>query len=116
MNKTQFTVDSGEILIIDPQFLRVFAQHFSYQDFVAHSGPEQDPQIYINEVAKKAFPFASGQLVGYLHSDGIFGDTEFVGDGRYEVSSKAVRMTREYLSVFKRFFEREAQRAARRQI
>ncbi len=115
MNKTEFTVDSGDILIIDPRFLQRFAEHFSYQEFVTRSGPGHDPQTYINEVANKAFPLASGQLIGYMHSDGIFGDTDFVGDGHYELSSKNIKMTPQYRRVFKQFINREEEKASRRE-
>ncbi|HAL60872.1 MAG TPA: hypothetical protein DCP08_00505 [Chloroflexi bacterium] len=104
MNKTRFVVDSAQILIIDPIFLETFARHFSYQDFIRFKKEGGKPQDYINEVVAKAFPGVSAShldcLVGLLEADGIYGDTEFVGDGVYEVSSEAIKMTPEYKQVF----------------
>ena len=100
MNKTRFVVDSAHLLIIDPKYLETFAFQFSFQDFVEHCRKGSDAQEYINSVTTKAFPLARTQLVGLLEADGIYGDTEFVGDGTYEISSEAVRMTPEYKQAF----------------
>lgn len=72
--KAMFTVDSGTYLIIDPCYLERFMRYFNYNEFAS----SQDPQLYIRQVAKKAFPKAEVNVVALVK--------DFGGDGVFSVT------------------------------
>ena len=76
--KTQFGVDSGMVLLIDPCYLEEFAKHFNYDEMVH---PTTNVESY--KVTSKAFPLAEKGFIGLLHS--------FGGDGVFEIDSEQLR-------------------------
>ena len=111
LKKTSFTVDSGAVLVIDPCYLEEFALHFSsdeYADYIKQGGNAQE---YINQVTARAFPASSRQgaaclsqqMVGLLEADP---PSEFWGDGHFQISSKAIKMTPEYKKHLDKMIER----------